>query len=160
MPLQAARVRRGGEARDQRSRTAIRRRTTSTSRRRTILTGTNRSRTALGPLTHKLNVAEAMVPVKCNQHPWMKAYVGVFKHPFFAVSAADGTFTIKGVPPGTYTVVAWHEGRSRHRENDAGDGPGKGSANADFSFRRQRGTTWAASSLPMLPAIEFPMLHR
>ena len=51
-----------------------------------------------------------MVPVKCNQHPWMKAYVGVLKHPFFAVSAEDGSFTISGVPPGTYTVVAWHEG--------------------------------------------------
>src|SRR5882757_9560550 len=51
-------------------------------------------------MTHKLAVAEVLVPVKCNQHPWMKAYVGVTKHPFFAVSAEDGSFTITGVPAG------------------------------------------------------------
>ncbi len=59
------------------------------------------------PLSHSFARSEVLVPVKCNQHPWMKAYVGVMKHPFFAVSAEDGTFTIKGVPPGTYTVAAW-----------------------------------------------------
>ncbi len=50
-----------------------------------------------------------VIPVKCNIHPWMKAYLGVFDHPFHAVSKADGTFEIKGVPPGDYTVEAWHE---------------------------------------------------
>ncbi len=49
------------------------------------------------------------IPVKCNIHPWMKMYIGVFNHPFFAVSGADGTFTIKGLPPGTYTIAAWQE---------------------------------------------------
>src|SRR6266404_1787989 len=44
------------------------------------------------PLTHKLARAEVMVPVKCNQHPWMKSYVGVTKHPFFAVTGEDGSF--------------------------------------------------------------------
>src|SRR5437899_844165 len=68
------------------------------------------------PLMHKLNVAEVMVPVKCNQHPWMKSYVGVLKHPFFAVSGEDGSFTIKVVPPGKYTVVAWHEGGANGTE--------------------------------------------
>jgi hypothetical protein len=52
---------------------------------------------------------EDMIPVKCNIHPWMKAYIGVFKHPFHAVTKADGTFEIKGVPPGEYTLEAWHE---------------------------------------------------
>ncbi len=67
-----------------------------------------------------------LVPVKCNQHPWMKAYIGVLKHPFFAVTAQDGSFTIKGVPPGTYTVVAWQGRRTdRNREDDAGDGAGQ-----------------------------------
>src|SRR5712672_4546279 len=47
------------------------------------------------PLTHKLARAEVMVPVKCNQHPWMKSYVGVTKHPFFAVTGEDGSFTIR-----------------------------------------------------------------
>ncbi len=52
---------------------------------------------------------ELFIPVKDNQHPWEKAYVGVFTHPFFAVSASDGTYRISGVPPGQYSVVAWHE---------------------------------------------------
>jgi hypothetical protein len=52
---------------------------------------------------------ELFIPIKDNQHPWEKAYVGVFSHPFFAVSSADGTFRISGAPPGQYTVVAWHE---------------------------------------------------
>jgi len=52
---------------------------------------------------------EVMIPVKCNVHNWMRAYIGVVSHPFFAVTGEDGTFTIKGLPPGTYTLQAWHE---------------------------------------------------
>jgi hypothetical protein len=52
---------------------------------------------------------EIMVPLECNVHGWMKAYVGVVAHPYFATSAEDGTFTIGGLPPGTYQVEAWHE---------------------------------------------------
>lgn len=52
---------------------------------------------------------EIMVPVKCNVHPWMRAYIGVVSHPFFAVTGDDGSFTIKGLPPGTYTIQTWHE---------------------------------------------------
>ena len=52
---------------------------------------------------------EVMIAVKCNVHPWMRAYIGVVSHPFFAVTGDDGTFTIKGLPPGTYKVEAWHE---------------------------------------------------
>lgn len=51
---------------------------------------------------------EVMVPVKCDMHPWMQAYVGVVEHPFFAVTANGGRFELKGLPPGTYTVEAWH----------------------------------------------------
>lgn len=53
--------------------------------------------------------AEVAIPVKCNVHPWMKSYIAVFKHPYFAVSAANGSFQIKNLPPGTYTIEAWHE---------------------------------------------------
>ncbi|MFA0750983.1 MAG: hypothetical protein SLRJCFUN_001386 [Candidatus Fervidibacter sp.] len=46
---------------------------------------------------------------KCDVHPWMKAWVGIFDHPFFAVSGDDGSFTISGLPAGTYEIEAWHE---------------------------------------------------
>jgi len=52
---------------------------------------------------------EVMVRFKCDVHGWMAAWVGVVNHPFFAVTGADGSFTLAGVPPGTYTVEAWHE---------------------------------------------------
>ncbi len=52
---------------------------------------------------------EVMIPVKCQIHPWMKAYIGVVAHPFFAVTQDDGTYTLKGLPPGTYTVEVWTE---------------------------------------------------
>jgi hypothetical protein len=55
------------------------------------------------------NTAEVMIPVKCDVHGWMHAFIGVTSHPYFAVSGADGSFTIGNVPPGTYTLEAWHE---------------------------------------------------
>ena len=53
--------------------------------------------------------AEVMIPVKCNVHPWMKAYVGVVANPFYAVSDDKGSFSLKGLPPGDYTIAAWQE---------------------------------------------------
>ncbi len=50
-----------------------------------------------------------MIPVSCNNHPWMQAFINVVPNPFFSVSDADGHFEIKGLPAGTYTVVADHE---------------------------------------------------
>ncbi|MFN8008285.1 MAG: carboxypeptidase regulatory-like domain-containing protein [Terriglobia bacterium] len=61
------------------------------------------------PLDRTFAREEIMIPIKCNVHPWMKSYIGVVKHPFFAVTGKDGTFTIKGLPPGDYTIEAWHE---------------------------------------------------
>lgn len=52
---------------------------------------------------------EVMVPIECNVHGWMQAYVGVVEHPYFAVTAADGTFSIENLPAGTYTIETWHE---------------------------------------------------
>jgi Carboxypeptidase regulatory-like domain len=52
---------------------------------------------------------EVMVPFKCDVHPWMNAYIGVVPHPYYAVSGEDGTFQIEKLPPGDYTIEAWHE---------------------------------------------------
>ena len=52
---------------------------------------------------------EVMVHFKCDVHPWMSAYVGVLEHPYYSVSGDDGTFSLKNLPPGTYTIEAWHE---------------------------------------------------
>ncbi|HKQ51832.1 MAG TPA: carboxypeptidase regulatory-like domain-containing protein [Pyrinomonadaceae bacterium] len=112
-----------------------------------------------GPITKTFKRSEILVPVKCNQHPWMKAYIGVVKHPFYAVTKEDGSYEIKGVPPGTYTVVAWHEkGGEKTAQVTV---PSKGAATSDFAFD---GSAMAygsgGGSLEMVPAIEFPMLGR
>ncbi len=52
---------------------------------------------------------EIAIPVKCNVHPWMKAYMAVLANPYFQVTEKDGKFDLKNLPPGTYTLVAWHE---------------------------------------------------
>ena len=74
-----------------------------------------------------------MIPFKCNVHPWMKAYVGVLSHPFFAVTGDDGSFTLKGLPPGDYTLEAWHEklGTQEIKVTVAA----KDSKSADFAFK-------------------------
>ncbi len=57
----------------------------------------------------KFGKEEGMFMVKCDVHPWMSAYVGVFSNPFFHVTGKDGKFKITGLPPGTYDLEAWHE---------------------------------------------------
>lgn len=59
--------------------------------------------------TRTLSTRELMIPVRCNNHPWMEGFINVVDNPFFAVSADGGHFTIKGVPPGTYTIASDHQ---------------------------------------------------
>ena len=61
------------------------------------------------PLEKSFAREEIMLPVKCNQHPWMKMYVNVTKSPYYAVTGTDGKYTIKGLPPGDYTIAFVHE---------------------------------------------------
>ncbi|MBM3735733.1 MAG: hypothetical protein FJW39_08090 [Acidobacteria bacterium] len=76
---------------------------------------------------------EIMMPVKCNVHPWMRLYVNVVAHPYFAVSGDDGTFTIPGLPAGEYTVEAAHERFGKQEAKVKVDA--SGTAKADFVFK-------------------------
>ncbi len=61
------------------------------------------------PIVKAFDRAEVGIRIRCNQHPWEQAYVSVFKHPFFAVTDADGNFRIDSLPPGKYQLMTWHE---------------------------------------------------
>ncbi len=56
----------------------------------------------------KFEKSEVMLKIKCDVHPWMSAYAGVLDHPFYSVSSDAGKFSINNLPPGEYTVEAWH----------------------------------------------------
>jgi Carboxypeptidase regulatory-like domain len=61
------------------------------------------------PIVKSFPNPEMNVVLQCNQHPWMRAYVNVMSNPFYAVSGQDGSFEIKNLPPGEYTLAAVHE---------------------------------------------------
>lgn len=60
------------------------------------------------PITHSAE-KDGVIRWKCDVHSWMRAYVGVNRNPYQAVTGDDGSFKIDGIPPGTYTLEAWHE---------------------------------------------------
>ena len=80
----------------------------------------------------QFSVEEGLFPVTCSVHPWMRAYIAVSPNPFFAVSGADGRFTIQGVPPGAYTVEAVHE-KYGSKEGKLTVAP-SGTATIDFTY--------------------------
>lgn len=59
---------------------------------------------------------EVGIVFRCDVHPWMTSYVSVFEHPYYAVTADGGKFTLKDVPAGTYTLEAWHERLGRQTQ--------------------------------------------
>ena len=84
------------------------------------------------PVTKQFARPELMIPVRCNNHPWMNAFINVSQTPFFAVTDASGHFSISSLPPGDYTLGAVHE---KLGEKDIQiTVPAKGTAKADFSF--------------------------
>ena len=104
------------------------------------------------PIERKFPRAETLIPVKCNQHPWMKANIGVLAHPYFAVSGKDGSYTIKNVPPGTYTMVFWHE--TKGEQTQSVTIAAKESKTQDMTFKG--GATAQATSMQIGPALVLP----
>ncbi len=87
------------------------------------------------PQVRRFDAAEKMMPIRCNNHPWMNAFLNVAPNPYFAVSGADGSFTIRGVPPGKYILAAVHE---KLGEQDIEvDLPAHGTGKAAFVFGPQ-----------------------
>jgi hypothetical protein len=82
----------------------------------------------------KLENAAVMDTIKCDVHPWMRAYAGVMEHPYFATTKADGAFSIKGLVDGEYTVAVWHEklGTQEQKVKASAAAPGK----AEFVFKK------------------------
>lgn len=78
---------------------------------------------------------EIMIPFRCDVHGWMNSYGGVVPHPFFAVTKDDGTFEIKGLPEGTYTLEAWHERLGTQTVSVMSDG--KTPVSAAFTFKAE-----------------------
>jgi len=84
-------------------------------------------------IAHSFAREEVLIPVKCNVHNWMKAWIGVVNNPFFAVTGDDGTYSLKGLPPGTYTIEVVHEKYGK-QEQQVTVGA-KDSKTADFTIK-------------------------
>ncbi|MGC2398195.1 MAG: carboxypeptidase regulatory-like domain-containing protein [Acidobacteriaceae bacterium] len=85
------------------------------------------------PISRRFTRPEIMIPVKCNIHSWMHAYIGVLSHPYFAVSGDDGKFLIKNLPPGTYTLGVWQEKLGTQEQQITV--PPHGVVEANFTFK-------------------------
>lgn len=103
--------------------------------------------------TRSFNTPEVMIPVRCDVHGWMTAYIGVLEHPYYAVSSEDGSFQIPNLPPGEYVVEAWHE-RYGVQEMNVSVGPDE-TADANFTFNAQT----AGNTVPMGEPIELHAHH-
>jgi plastocyanin len=85
-----------------------------------------------GEIMKNFDKAEDPFHIKCDVHKWMSSYAGVFTHPYFSVTNESGAFELKGLPAGTYKVVAWHE-KYGTKEMDVTVGDGETKA-VDFTF--------------------------
>jgi plastocyanin len=87
------------------------------------------------PLARKFVKPEIMIPVKCNIHSWMHAWIGAVDSPYFAVSDENGTFSITNIPPGTYTLAVWQEKLGTQERTITVDAQARVTANFMFSGR-------------------------
>ena len=104
------------------------------------------------PIIRSFAKPEITVPLVCNQHPWMKAVAHVVSNPYYAVTGADGSFELKGLPPGKYTIEAIHEkyGASRQQVTvEAGK-------NVPLTFTFSATQAYVPPSLQTVPAL---MIH-
>jgi plastocyanin len=85
--------------------------------------------------TKMFDTPEIGLSFRCDVHGWMRAYANVVTHPFFAVTKDDGTFEIKGLPAGTYTIEAWHE-RLGTQTQQVTITDGAPAATAAFTFKQ------------------------
>jgi len=84
------------------------------------------------PIQSTFTKPELAIPIACNIHPWMRAFLFVFAHPYFDITPQTGEFALKNLPPGTYTIEAWHE-RFGVQDQTVTIGP-KESKSMDFTF--------------------------
>src|SRR5258708_23726510 len=94
--------------------------------------GNERQMTRGKPILRVFQKPEMMMPIQCNQHPWMKTWLNVMDHPYFAVTSEDGRYEIRNLPPGEYTVAAV-TGSLKEQTVKIKAVP-RGEANADFIF--------------------------
>jgi hypothetical protein len=85
------------------------------------------------PLERRYIAREIMIRVKCNIHSWMHAWIGVVDNPYFEVTGGDGSFTLKNVPPGEYTIAAWQEELGEQEQHITVASSGK--AEVAFTFK-------------------------
>ena len=85
------------------------------------------------PIERKFTIPEIMVRVKCNIHGWMHAWIGVVDNPYFAVTGSDGTFDLKDLPPGKYTIAAWQEVLGSQEQTVTV--PAKGASSIAFTYK-------------------------
>ena len=84
------------------------------------------------PVSRVFNKPEIGLPFRCDVHGWMNAYVNVVLHPFFAVTNDGGSFEIKGLPPGSYTIEMWHEQLGTQAQSVTVDGKAPATIAAAF----------------------------
>jgi hypothetical protein len=118
----------------------------------TVNRGFNRSQPRNMDTPVTFSSREVMIPIACDVHGWMSAYVGVLDHPYYAVSAADGSFEIGNLAPGTYTVTTWHE-RYGEQSQQITVGPDE-RAELNFSYSE----AMAGRHVPLAPPFD-PHAH-